>query len=247
MNPPVVIESYSDETVPFRVVRDDVLPGGTKQRALLEYLTEFDADEFVYAGPNTGYAQIGLAYAASQLKKRTRLFLQGVMPSPLTRRAESYGAVTSLHGATLADTEKLAEEYVTQHPDATLVPFGLDDARFRQLLLEALREATKDVSPPKRVWITWGSGTLAETLAELWPRTRIIAVQVGKGIYIEKLSNDLRRRLTIYDAKKYYKFHEAISEKERPPYPSLATYDGKVWLFHNHIQPYDLIWNVGAD
>jgi hypothetical protein len=46
------------------VVRDDLLPGGTKQRAVHAYLRDAiagGATSFVYASPPPGFAQVALA------------------------------------------------------------------------------------------------------------------------------------------------------------------------------------------
>ena len=48
----------------IKVVRDDLLNGGTKRRAFTIYVkSKPEMDEFVYASPRQGYAQLSLAYA----------------------------------------------------------------------------------------------------------------------------------------------------------------------------------------
>ena len=47
----------------IRVVRDDLLDGGTKRRAFTMYVASRpDVKEFVYASPRQGYAQLSLDY-----------------------------------------------------------------------------------------------------------------------------------------------------------------------------------------
>ncbi len=54
-----------------QVVRDDLLNGGTKRRAFTMYIASLpDVDEFVYASPRQGYAQLSLAYACRDLNKK---------------------------------------------------------------------------------------------------------------------------------------------------------------------------------
>ena len=54
------------------VVRDDLMPGGTKARVLPAL---FDSHtEYVYASPVQGYAQVALAYCAKAHSKRATIF-----------------------------------------------------------------------------------------------------------------------------------------------------------------------------
>ena len=55
----------------FRVVRDDLLNGGTKRRAFTVYVkNKPDVEEFVYASPRQGYAQLSLAYACRDMGRK---------------------------------------------------------------------------------------------------------------------------------------------------------------------------------
>jgi len=74
-SPTLIIEPviYKDRT--FHVVRDDYLVGGSKQRGMVPLLENSESKEFVYAGPNNGYAQIALAYAAQLTGKKCTLFV----------------------------------------------------------------------------------------------------------------------------------------------------------------------------
>ncbi len=66
--PPPVVQRC-DEIV---VVRDDLVAGGTKRRVLPSIL--IGADEFVYASPAYGYAQIALAYSCAALGRQATIF-----------------------------------------------------------------------------------------------------------------------------------------------------------------------------
>ena len=61
-----------EEREGFIIVRDDLLPGGTKRRVAGVLLK--GAEEFVYASPAYGYAQIALAYACKDADKRATIF-----------------------------------------------------------------------------------------------------------------------------------------------------------------------------
>lgn len=57
----------------IRVVRDDLLPGGTKQRAsapFIQDMVNIGYSHFVYASPFAGFAQVALAYTCRMLNVR---------------------------------------------------------------------------------------------------------------------------------------------------------------------------------
>eukprot|EP01047_Picozoa_sp_COSAG01_P000810 COSAG01_NODE_16_length_40091_cov_15.728646_23_plen_98_part_00 len=65
---PVPVVRTHDE---YLVVRDDLLPGGTKRRGLMAYVQQHShCNEFVYASPCEGYAQLGLAHACHDLGRQ---------------------------------------------------------------------------------------------------------------------------------------------------------------------------------
>jgi hypothetical protein len=88
LNPPLVFQELSCGSKKFFVIRDDFLPAGTKGRAMVDYMRNSSATDFIYAGPVTGYAQVVLAYAASLCSKRAHIFVEKFEPrSSLTQRA----------------------------------------------------------------------------------------------------------------------------------------------------------------
>ena len=43
-----------------------------------------------------------------------------------------------------------------------------------------------------------------------------------------------------------YKFTQEVKEKDRPPFPSVPTYDAKAWsVMRKHAKQKALFWNVG--
>jgi hypothetical protein len=73
------------------VVRDDLLPGGTKRRVADRLLVS--GNEFVYASPAYGYAQVALAYACIDAGKQATIFTakRNVL-HPRTAEAKKAGA-----------------------------------------------------------------------------------------------------------------------------------------------------------
>jgi len=251
INPGIVIEETTFRDRHFKVIRDDLLEAGTKQRALVPMLSKIKGEEFVYAGPVFGYAQIALALAAKVTGKRGTLFLERKEPRhPFTQKAAQLGAtIRELYPrAPLKAVQQAAQDYVGRRDERTiLLPFGLHSTEFIDLLYENVKIAIQKThpellaDPPKRMWLVVGSATILSALHKLWPSTHFLCVQVGMKIWDDLVEN---KKHTIYVAPE--KFYE--KSLRVPPYPSVITYDAKLWQFvEDHGQDGDYIWNVAKD
>ena len=143
LNPPVVIENFKikkDFTV--KVVRDDYLVGGTKQRSLSVFLDP-KKEEYIYAGPAQGYAQVALAYLGSLNNKKTTIFLRSGKETKLTKKARSFGAkiIYVKPPNRLDDIQSKAEKYAKKRKDRLLLPFGLGRDDFIQDLAVNIKQA----------------------------------------------------------------------------------------------------------
>lgn len=225
-----------DEVEGVRVVRDDLVLGGTKRRALERVLAGIDAPEFIYATPAYGFAQIALAYAARQIgKKATIVVAQRKVRHARTQLAADAGAeiVEIGRGAYLTVIQKRARDLAAER-GAYLVPFGMDDEVFIDAMAQLARELPGPI--PTEVWSVAGSGVLTRALQRAWPDASFHAVRVGKEpdagtaeIWVapEKFEDDAQ---------------------EPPPFPSCGNYDAKAWRFIKaNAAPGALFWNVGAD
>lgn len=216
------------------VVRDDLLPGGTKRRALARVLPALGGEEFVYASPAYGYAQMALAYACRDLGLRATVFVaQRRELHPRTAEALRAGArVEQVPYGYLSNVTAKARAYA-ERSGAALVPFGLDAPAFVEAFAEVARAAVPE--PPPEVWCAAGSGVLARGLALAWPTARVVAVRVG--------AEPVLGRAERVDAPERYE-HRA---KLPPPFPSCPEYDAKVWRFASRsAAPGALFWNVGG-
>ena len=107
------------------VVRDDLLPGGTKTRAL-DYLIGHDPDfamiqEWVYGeAPAHGYAQIALPIVCDRYGKRAVLFMadrrQETWHYCQKRGMEEGGIYHWVPNGMLSVTRKRARDYVNESP-----------------------------------------------------------------------------------------------------------------------------------
>ena len=256
LNPDLVIEQMvlNDNRI-INVVRDDYLVGGTKQRLLYGILSDSDCHEFVYAGPIYGFAQIALSYVAKKLNKKATLVIEKRRPIwNITEYAKKFepNIIEVGFKANLKSIQKRALDYVEQvkkeKGDNYIcnVPFGLNSYVFQKYLGDQIRIATPKYlldNPPKTMWLVAGSSALLNALYLVFPTTFFRVVQVGKTIWPDQLEE---HRTKLYISK--YKFQESVPTNLRPPYPSVRTYDAKLWeFFLQDGKSGDYIWNVGKD
>ena len=198
------------------VVRDDLLPGGTKAR-FLPVLFE-DADEVVYASAAEGGAQTALATVAAQLGRRATIFVaKRAQPHPRALMAKRLGAtIMQVSPGYLSTVQARAREYSRQ-VGAKLAPFGIDMPE----AIEAVAAAARSIGiEPDEVWCASGSGVLARALAKAWPNARRHVVQVGRALSADEIAG-----ATIY----IYPLPFGREAKAKPPFPSDPHYDAKAW------------------
>lgn len=219
------------------VVRDDLIPGGTKQRVLERWLPELGPAEYVYAGPREGYAQIALARACAALGEgySATLFVpQSNPPHKRTLRAMDCGAeVHVVAPGYLSQVRSEARLYCIPRPNTRLIPFGMNDPEFINHMVQIARAIPID--PPPEFWVAAGSGTLCRALQQAWPRAAGHAIQVGHKVDLPLI--------------KVLEAPEAFAQPARypPPFPSCPNYDAKVWRFVQELaKPGALFWNVAA-
>lgn len=226
--PAPVLEDLAGVTV----VRDDLVPGGTKARVLPSIMGGRQI-EFVYASPVSGYAQVALATVAREMGKRATIFCAARRERhPLTVRAASLGArIVEVPVGYMTVVRKRALDYVRLH-GATLLPFGLDTPEF----VAALADIARGLGiKPSEVWTVAGSGVLTRALQQAWPSANFYAVRIG--------AEPKAGCATIMQAPE--KFEQ--DARMPPPFPSCSNYDAKAWRFVKaNAKPGALFWNVAA-
>lgn len=213
------------------VVRDDLVPGGTKRRILPELMA--GGVEYVYASPAYGYAQVALAYASREVGAQATVFTAKRKElHPRTAEAMEAGArIIMVPTGYLANVQAKARSYCLAS-GATLLPFGFDTPEFQAKLTAIALDL--DVVPPE-VWTVAGSGTLSRALQAAWPSARFHAVRVG----IEPAVGTAR----VWRAPENFE----VDAKITPPFPSCSNYDAKAWRFIRvAASPDALFWNVAA-
>ncbi len=242
INPKLVIEKFED----FNVVRDDLLTGGTKQRGAVPLFSAIPQKEIIYVSPTTGFAQIALSLAAKLTGKKAIIYMAKERPlRPQTIKAKMLGGIIreGKVGEKMASLRTKAEAYINEDPENRIELYlGLDLPEFKDALETAIREAVmgtelEDVEQSRTFWVVGGSAILARVLAKIFINSKFNVVQVGRPV-------ELPSEFTVWIAPE--SFYE--DAKQPPPFPSVLTYDAKVWQFaKKHGKPGDYIWNVAAD
>jgi hypothetical protein len=238
------------------VVRDDLLPGGTKQRAsgpFIQGLLEQGFNHFIYASPFSGFAQVALAYVCQMLDvkctivcERDQRFVEDKF-HPFSMLAQNYGAKLVMVSS-LSQAEDLAQSISIFQSRSHKIPLGFDCPEFRHHLNQAVVEAMEDIESRiglvKNLWIPVGSGTLVRTFLSALPeRIKLKCVNVRVLCLDDQRINFLQDhpRVDFYQAP--MKFHDAADDF--PPIPSNTFYDAKLWSFiKSHGQDRDIWWNV---
>src|SRR6185436_5214837 len=155
----------------LQVVRDDLMPGGTKARAL-SALFDMEHREYVYASPVQGYAQVALAHCAKAAGCYAHIYCaERKVWHARTVEAQALGAILHMYRpGYLSQVQAAARAFVEKTEGAKLLPFGLDDEAFIEALAAVGRKVARRlfVQPPQ-VWSVAGSGVLTRALQRVWP------------------------------------------------------------------------------
>ncbi len=251
LNPSIIPEDLEVKGKNLKLLNDKLF-GGTKIRVLQKVIKELPYEEIVYAGPDSGMAQIAIGAVAKKYGKKATMFVNTPskvrMLPPLVEFGKShlgikYDFAKDIKGRSLYDTNEDAKKYVSENPQKRiLLPFGLKDEKTITDFAGILKDAIKDIPQPKRMWMVAGSGMLLEVFHRIWPNTKYMVVQVGKNVDpASLLHNGVKDELFVAPER-----FKDMAEIE-PPYETLSWYDAKLWRFVlQGAQEGDYIWNVAT-
>jgi len=228
----IKIEEYNG----INVLRDDLLPGGTKSVLMKKIIGE--PEEYVYASPVYGGFQIALAEYCQKVGKKATIFCaKRAKLHENTVRCEELGAkVVQVPYGYLSVIEKHARDYC-ENTGAEKIVFGGKEPKYKKIIARRMKAVIKKLGrEPEEIWCAIGSGTLVESILSATKTAKIYGVQVGAEY------TDTHERLTIL---KYPKSFDKPS-KYKPDFPSTVNYDLKAWEFCNlHKKGKDVFfWNV---
>lgn len=238
----------------IHILRDDLLPGGTKQRGAVPFLQEKmqqGYQEFVYASPMAGFAQIALAKSCHAVGARSTVFAE---VDPVTQGLSEFSlqaqeTATVNPCASFTDAEYTAYYYAMANTSRYLMPLGFNDAVFRQYLTEALAAQWWDLCrvypyQADRVWVAVGSGTLITVLRRVLPEeVELVAVDIR----VLEIDDPRLAAVRALPNTRYYRVDQPFRTPcpEAPPIPSNPFYDAKVWpLLKQHGRQNDFWWNI---
>lgn len=238
------------------VVRDDLLPGGTKQRAVIPFLKGLMQNghrHFYYASPFCGFAQVALAYAGLVLKTKVTVICERDKRKSVPAfhlfsiLAQTYGANIVMVDS-LEEAEHLATARSKAHPRGFKIPMGFNRPEFIENLKCEVQNVLADIEARngtiKRIWLPIGSGTLVRTfLSATTQDVKLMCVNV------KVLAPDDERIRALSDSPRVKIFNAPMAfhdeAKNLPEIPSNLFYDAKIWSFiEMHGHPGDLWWNV---
>ena len=259
-SPLPVISSLRVENKSVLVARDDLLPGGSKQRGAMPYLRSLLASgctHFVYASPFSGFAQVTLAFCCSKLKEFGATCTIYCEKSPqgyfheFALLARSYGADIILCESLADAHDRSLDMHFNKNDkgEATIVPLGFDDPLYIKLLKNEIKKhciiifSKYDIS---ELWLPIGSGTLMKIFIKVVPDDiKIYGVNVNVLPEIDHRISTIIENERISYIKHEKKFHEA--HKENVPVPSNIYYDAKVFaelVKRSNTPGTALWWNV---
>lgn len=229
---PVVVEHEG-----VRVVRDDLIMG-TKSRAGDLLAFKAPAETLVYCQPRTGLAGVSLLDVAKHHGRKVVLFM------PSSKRVSHHqaccierGAEVHFHRiAAMPNLNLKAKKYAEKH-GYFFIPLGLR----HELATAAIVHAASQIPEPEEVYVATSTGVLNRALQIAWPNARFNGVAVARNMK----SGELGRSLITSEPLPFIK---AEKKENLPPFPSIDTYDGKVWKYvPKNSGKNILFWNVGTE
>lgn len=232
-NPEIVVKIHEG----VRVVRDDLIVG-TKTRGGDLLISRTKYDTIVYSQPRVGLAGVSILDVAKRHNKKVVLFM------PAAKRISHHQACCIERGAipifkriaAMPNLNAAAMKWAEEN-NAFFVPLGLK----HELVTAGLVKIASKIPEPEEVYVAISTGVLSRSLQIAWPNAKFTCVAVARNLK----AGELGRATVISEPKPF-----SVSEKDEnlPPFPSVPTYDSKVWKYVPKNTGRDiLMWNVGTE
>lgn len=228
----------------INVVRDDLI-AGSKCRFADLLVQSIKEDTIVYVQPRVGLAGVSILEVAKRYGKKVVLFM------PASKRISTHQAVCIERGAVakfyriaaMPVLNGIAKKWAEKN-GAYFVPLGLK----HELVVACAAQVARDITTyykmsPDVCFVATSTGVLVRGLQIGWPDTQFYSVTVARNMK----AGELGRAIPIIEAKDF-----AQEERELPPFPTVKTYDAKVWKYVKQFKEANpnanvWMWNVGCE
>lgn len=230
----------------IHVVRDDLIEGSKSRFADL-LISEISQDTIVYVQPRVGLAGLSIIDVAKRYGKKVVLFM------PSSKKISLHQAVCIERGAipmfyriaAMPNLNKIAEYWAIQN-DAFFVPLGLKHPLVVAAAAQVARDITNDTGyVPDTCFVATSTGVLVRGLQIGWPSTKFVSIAVSRNMK----EGELGRAEVLSEP---LAFQTPEKKDNMPPFPTVGTYDAKVWkyakLYKKENPDRDVwFWNVGKE
>ena len=221
---PVVQELQLDDGRTLNIIREDLHETGLKARWADLLLKSTTTDTIVYVQPRVGYAGISLAKLCKKYNKRVVLFC------PAAKEASDHQRIAGSLGAELRFVRIAAMPVLNVYAKKwaednghTFIPLGLRHPLITAAGVNYALRVVEMLGQPKQIWLATSTGVLARSFMVAYEDRcdyRLVAVA-------RNLKDGERGPSTVYS----HPFDFSRAAKDLPPYPTISTYDAKLWSY----------------
>tara|TARA_R100000152_G_C6772523_1_gene199457 strand:+ start:56 stop:781 length:726 start_codon:yes stop_codon:yes gene_type:complete len=232
--PKPIIEEHSR----FLVVRDDLVPGGSKMR-FLPYLVQ-DAKEVVFGGPFCGGAPYALSVWGGRTKTKVTLFYakRNELHIRQKKALKNGATIYQVKFGRMSNVQAKARKYA-KDKGALFLPLGFDVPEASNPFIQQMKLVRSMVGNVDQVWAATGSGMLARCLGKAFDPIPVHGVIVGLESRNEK--QNFSSNVTLHKYPKDFSWSSGYES----PFPSCGNYDLKAWEMCQKLSKgKTLFWNV---
>ena len=232
--PKPIIEEHNR----FLVVRDDLVPGGSKMR-FLPYLVK-DAKEVVFGGPFCGGAPYALSVWGGRTKTKVTLYYakRKELHTRQKKALKNGATIYQVPYGYMYNVQSKAKKYA-KDKGALFLPLGFDVSEASNPFIHQMKLVRSMVGNVDQVWAATGSGMLARCLGKAFDPIPVHGVIVGLASRNEKQTYS--SNVTLHKYPKDFSWSSGYES----PFPSCGNYDLKAWEMCQKLSKgKTLFWNV---
>ena len=131
----------------------------------------------------------------------------------------------------------IAKKWASERKNAFFVPLGLK----HEMVTAGIVKTASKIREPEEVYTATSTGVLTRGLQIAWPNAKFTSVCVSRNMKAGELG--IAKAVSEPLA-----FTAAEKKENMPPFPTIDTYDGKVWKYIPKNTGRDILfWNVGQE